>query len=200
MSRFDENIYGRIALFHGFLRREQLRECLEEERANPGSDLGQILLAKGYLTEKQLVMIRDIRRKKARKLLRDMREVERNERSFGQIALAEGYINHADLERAVLEQERLRRLNLHFRLGEVLVALAILTVEDVLEILAEQKKRTLLCPACDCLYNVYSYRPEEEFRCRECNGALVEPLFLDTVAVDGVINEPEKREGQDRGG
>src|SRR5262245_11053415 len=143
MSRFDENIYGRIALFHGFLRREQLRECLEEERARPGTDLGQLLLAKGYLNEKQLGMLKDIRRKKARKVMRDTKELERNERCFGQIALAQGYIKHADLERAVLEQERLRRLNLHFRLGEVLVALGTLSVEDVLEILAEQKKRIL---------------------------------------------------------
>src|SRR5262245_11824943 len=145
MLRFEENLYGRIALFHGFLRRDQFKECLDEERSKPGTDLGKLLLAKGYLTEDQLKMIQDIRRKKARKLLRDVKEVERNERYFGQIALARGYINHSDLERAILEQERLRRLNLHFRLGEVLVALDVLTVEEVLEVLAEQKKRVLHC-------------------------------------------------------
>jgi rRNA maturation endonuclease Nob1 len=200
MSRFDENLYGRIALFHGFLRREQLRECLEEERATPGADLGKILLAKGYLTEEQLGIIQDIRRKKARKVMRDLKEVERNEKCFGQIALSGRFIDHGDLERAVLEQERLRRLNLHFRLGEVLVALGILSVEDVLEILAEQKKRILLCRACDCHYSVFGYRPEEEYRCKECGGALVEPLFLDTVAVDGVINDPGSGEEKGREG
>jgi len=197
MSRFDENIFGRIAVYHGFLRREQLQECMEEERSLRGrQDLGQILLRKGYLTKDQLEMIREIRRKKARKALRDLSEIEHSERSFGQIALRRGLVGVGQMEAALLEQGRLRRLNLQFRLGEVLVGLGFLRVEEVLEILNEQKKRILYCPSCDDHYGVFDYRAGGDYRCKQCGGPLEEPLFLDPVALDGMIGEPEPSGGK----
>lgn len=194
MSRLDENIFGRIAVFHGFLRREQLKECLEEERsAAEGTDLGHILLRKGYLTEEQVGMIREIRRKKARKMLRDLRDIEQSERSFGQIALRKGLIGLRELEEALLEQDRLSKLNLQFRLGEVLVALGRLAADQVVDVLNEQGKRILQCPSCDYHYSVHNYPGQKDHRCKQCGDALVEPLFLDPVAVDGVIGgvDPE---------
>jgi len=206
-KNFDENLFGRIGVFHGFLRREQLEECLEEERSSRGDqDLGQILLRKGYLTEEQLGMIQEIRRKKVRKMLRDMKEIERNERAFGQIALRKARVSLRDLEAAILEQERLRKMNLQFRIGEVMVAMGLIGVEDVLEILSEQKKRILHCPSCDFHYGVYDDHPGEIYRCRKCGDVLVEPMFLDSVAVDGVIDDgapgasPVQQEGQRIGG
>ncbi|MGH9360333.1 MAG: hypothetical protein ACRD2T_00340 [Thermoanaerobaculia bacterium] len=191
MSRFDENITSRIALFHGLVSREQLDECLLAERARAGKgDLGQILLEKGYLSEAQVERIREIRRKKARKSLRDNKEIERSERSFGQIALQRRMVDLNGLERALLEQERLRRLNLQFRLGEVMVALGLLPVERVLDILDEQKRRILLCSACDEHYSVTDYRPGGSYPCKKCGGPLNEALFLDTVAVDGMFEPP----------
>jgi hypothetical protein len=194
-KRFDESLFGRIGVFHGFLRREQLEECLEEERTSAnGKDLGQILLKKGYITEEQLGVIQEIRRKKVRKMLRDMKEIERNEKFFGMIALRRGWISLAGLEAAILEQERLRKLNLQFRLGEVLVSLGLLDDGRVLEILAEQKKRVLHCPTCDFHYNVFDYTGGETYRCKKCGDVLREPLFLDSVAVDGVIEDAPGRE------
>ncbi len=193
---FDKNLYDRVGVFKGFLQKEQLEECLEEERASAGRrDLGQLLLEKGYLTEEQLGVIQEIRRKKSRKMLRDTKEIERSEKAFGQIALRRGLIGLKDLEAALLEQERLRKLNLQFRLGEVLVALGVLDVEQVLEVLAEQRKRILLCPSCDFHYNVFDHQPLEKYRCKKCGDFLIEPLFLDAVAVDGVIDGSGPPEG-----
>jgi len=189
MSRLDESIFRRIAVYHGYLQADQLKECLEENRSSAGaSDLGQLLLEKGYLTEEQLQKIREVKRKKTRKALRDPKEVERSERSFGQIALHRGRVGLGDLERAILEQERLRRLNLQFRLGEVMVAQGVLPLEEVLEILTEQQKRILLCPSCEAHYIVFNYKAHEEYRCKNCGGPLADPHFLDLVAVDGVID------------
>ena len=189
-KRFDENLFGRIGVFNGFLRREQLEECLEEERTAPGGkDLGQILLRKGYITEEQLGMIQEIRRKKVRKMLRDMKEIERSEKTFGQIALQRKLISLPDLEAAILEQERLRRMNLQLRLGEILVSMGLIEEPEVLEILKEQKKRILHCQTCDFHFNVYDFREGETYRCRKCGDLLREPLFLDPIAVDGVIDD-----------
>ena len=185
---FEKNLYNRIGVFKGFLQKEQVEECLEAERASAGRrDLGQILLEKGYLTQEQLGVIQEIRRKKSRKMLRDTKDLERSEKAFGQIALRRGLIDLKDLEEGLLEQERLQKLNLQFRLGEILVAQGVLEVEQVLDILIEQKKRILLCPSCDFHYNVFDDRPGNKYRCRKCGDLLTEPLFLDAVAVDGVI-------------
>jgi hypothetical protein len=185
---FEKNLYNRIGVFKGFLQKEQVEECLEAERASAGRlDLGQLLLEKGYLTPEQLEVIQEIRRKKSRKMLRDTKDLERSERAFGQIALRRELIGRKDLEEALLEQERLHKLNLQFRLGEILVAQGVLEVEQVLDILAEQKKRILLCPSCDFHYTVFDDRLGNQHRCRKCGDLLTEPLFLDAVAVDGVI-------------
>jgi hypothetical protein len=188
--RFEENLFGRIGVINGFLRREQLEECIEEERASSGrQDLGQILLRKGYITEGQLGIIEDVRKKKARKVLCDPREKERSEKTFGQVALRRGWVKPPQLEAAMLEQERLRKLNLQFRIGEVLVAMGVLTVDQILEILNEQRQRILQCPVCDFHYGVLEYHEGGEYRCRKCGEVLREPRFLDCVAVDGVIEE-----------
>jgi hypothetical protein len=200
-KRFDENLFARIGVHNGFLSREQLGECLEEARSSPSSrDLGTILLEKGYLTEEQLRWIQEIRRKKIRKMLRDTKEIERSEKAFGQIALRRGLVSLEDLEAAIVEQERLNRLNLQFRLGEILVSRGKLEVEQVREILGEQKKKILHCRTCDFHYNVFDPRKGEVHRCRKCGDELVEPLFLDAIAVDGVIDDglpQEEADGED---
>ena len=188
-QRFEENLYGRIGVFNGFLSREQLEECLEEERSSEGRlDLGALLLKKGYLNEEQLGKIQEIRRKKIRKMLRDTKEIQRSEKAFGQIALRRGWIELKDLEAAIVEQERLAKMNLQFRLGEVLVSRGKLEVDQVLEILNEQQKRILHCPTCDFHYSIFDFRPEHSYRCRKCGDSLEDPVFLDPIAVDGVID------------
>jgi transcription initiation factor IIE alpha subunit len=188
-QRFEENLFGRIGVFNGFLSRQQLEECLEEERSSEGgADLGTILLRKGYINEEQLGKIQEIRRKKVRKMLRDSKEIERSEKAFGQIALRRGWIQLKDLEEAIVEQERLAKLNLQFRLGEVLVSKRKLSVEQVLEVLNEQQKRILHCPTCDFHYGVFDFQEGRSYRCRKCGDSLEEPLFLDPIAIDGVID------------
>ena len=172
MLRFEENIFKRVGIFHGFIRPEHLEECLEEGRSSAHhDDLGQLLLKKGYLKEDELTLLEEVRRKKARKLMRNVNEIRQNERVFGLIALERGLITLEQLERAILEQENLRRKNLQFRLGEVLVKQGAIPVSDVLEILAEQRKRVLLCAVCDDHYTIYDYRPEDVYRCKNCGGS-----------------------------
>jgi hypothetical protein len=192
MSKFDENLFGRIAVFKDYLTWEQLEECLKVQRSqSPTPRLGEVLLQKGYLGQEQLQTILEIRRKKVRKLLRDPQEVRDADRAFGALALKAGFISLEDLETAILEQERLARLSLHFRLGEVLVSKSFMEVKDVLEILRHQGKRIVLCPVCDSHFNVIGFREGRKYRCLKCQAELMEPKFLDTVAVDGFIEDEE---------
>ena len=188
MSRFDENLFSRITLINGYVTREQLDECMREQHDGGGrTPLGSILRDRGYLSDEQLEDILAIRRKKIRKYLRNPKETRECDKSFGQLAISIGNVSYDDLEDALLEQERLARLNLSFRLGEILVARGVMTVDTVLEILAKQGKRILVCPRCDCHFNAVDYDPTATYRCLKCQGELASPLYLDNVAVDALI-------------
>jgi tRNA(Ile2) C34 agmatinyltransferase TiaS len=188
MSKFEENLFGRIAVINNYVTSEQLEEGLQIQRGeSPPRRLGEILVEKGYLTPEQLHMILEIRRKKVRKLLRDPQEVREGDKHFGELAVREGYIDLDELEAAILEQERVARLGLHFRLGEILVANSTVTVKEVLEILRRQGKRVMVCPLCDTHFNVIGFKVGKGYRCSNCQAQLLEPKFLDTVAVDAFI-------------
>jgi hypothetical protein len=188
MSSLDENIFGRVAILNNYLRPDQLDECLQIQRAaGPQRRIGDILREKGYLTEAQLKTILTIRQKKIRKVQRDLEELRKTDKSFGRLALQLGLITIDDLEAAILEQQRLSTLNLHFRLGEVFVANGKLQPSDVLDLLRRQGKRILICPVCDIHYNVVEYRENKVYRCVKCDTELSVPKFLDSVTVDAIL-------------
>ncbi len=188
MSKFDENIFSRIALFNNYISRTQLEECVRIKRDEGGEkSLGDLLLEKGYISREQLAAVLSIRRKKIRKYLRNPRELRESDKAFGRLVLTEGLIDLDDLEAALLEQEHLARLNLRFQIGEILIAKNRLSAAAVLKALTQQGKRILLCPVCDCHYNVVEFRETGTYRCIKCESELEEPNYLDAVAVDAVL-------------
>lgn len=190
MASLDETLFGRIAVLNNYLRPDQLEECLKIQRAeSPSRRIGDILLEKRYLTEEQLRTILEIRRKKSRKAQTNPAEVRQSDKAFGHLALQSGTITLDQLEEAILEQQRLDYLNLHFRLGEIMVAKGLLEASGVLGLLRRQGKRILLCPVCDIHYNVLKYQEGKGYRCTKCQADLMEPKFLDSVAVDALIDE-----------
>lgn len=188
MSKFDENIFSRIALFNNYISKSQLEECVRLKREEGcGTSLGDLLLEKGYISREQLAAVLSIRRKKIRKYLRNPRELRESDKAFGRMVLSDGLIALDDLEGALLEQEHLARLNLHFPIAEILVAKNRLSAGSVLDVLTRQGKRILLCPVCDCHYNVVEFRETKEYRCIKCESGLEKPNYLDAVAVDAVL-------------
>lgn len=189
MSSLDENIFGRIAVLNEYLKPEQLEECLQIQRAESSPRrIGDILLERGYLTQDQLKTILEIRRKKVRKVQRDPNDLRETDRRFGEMALAERLVSLDELEEAILEQGRLLTLGLHFRIGEILVARSKMRATDVLKILRNQGRRILICPACDTHFNVREFREGRAYSCSRCGSALFEPKFLDSVAVDALLD------------
>ena len=82
-----------------------------------------------------------------------------------------------------LEQERLRRLRLNFRIGEVLVRLKALEVDQVRSILREQGFDLSCCRECDALIEGAS-EDGKSGSCPFCDGELRPPVFLDPVPAD----------------
>ncbi len=189
MSKFDENLFGRIAVLSHYLTQEQLQDCLDWQRTQSSRvHIGHILLERGFLTNDQFDRILEIRRKKIRKLLTDRDEARESEREFSNLALRDGAIDLEQLEAAVLEQQHMRRLNLRFTLAEVLVSRGDLTREDAWRIQARQGRRVLGCPVCDSHYRIVDFRDGCEYSCPRCeHEALVPPPFLDSMLVDAEL-------------
>ncbi len=109
------------------------------------------------------------------------------DRRFGQLVLERGWIGVDQLEDAILEQERLRRVNLRFRLGEILVRTMALTVSQVREILVEQGLSVHSCEQCEAVVSSSpgeSHDGVDDARCPFCGSALCAAVFLETVRGD----------------
>ncbi len=192
MSRFDESLFGRVAVINGYVSKAALESFLRDHRES-GSEMpiGEALVARGLLTREQLERILEIRQKKVRKLLRSQRDAEESDRAFARHVLLHEMVGTDELEDAVLEQLRLRQLNLHFSLPEVLFSRRKLTLQQVLEVLAAQGRAMLRCSLCDVQYQVAARGEGEEHRCPRCDAVLDPPLVLDPLMVEGVAERVE---------
>ena len=192
MSKFDENLFGRIAVLNSYISRKDLEHCLElQQSGSTRKHIGHILLEEGHLTQEQFNRIVEIRNKKIRKLLRNQDDASENDREFARLVLQEGMLELDELEEAVLEQQRLRQFNLQFSLAETLVSRKQLTVESAKEILSMQGRSMLRCSLCDVQYRVVDCRADELYHCPRCKSELIRPVFLDPLMVEGVIGSEE---------
>lgn len=138
------------------------------------------LVAHGTITKDWAVSAGDAVRRKARGVPPDAKTLVAQERSFGQLALEQGFLALSQLEAGILEQQRLFRMNLRFRIGEILVRQGVLTVEQVRSILNAQGKSTLRCAGCGAV--VVAQRDTNV--CPSCYDELDQPGFLSVVRAD----------------
>jgi len=120
-------------------------------RMQPGSGLAgllECLHALGVLHVDQVRALVQRVRNQLRRLYSDSPESRVMDGRFGRITLEHKWISADQLEIALLEQSRLRKLGLRFRIGEVLLRLGYLSRSQVEKILEEQGQRTKTCPNC----------------------------------------------------
>lgn len=191
MSKFDENLFGRIAVLNNYISKSDLEGCLERQRSGATKKhIGHILLEAGHLSQDQFNRIVEIRNKKMRKLLRSQDDASENDREFARLALRERLLDLNSLEEAVLEQHRLRQFNLYFSLAETLISRKQLNLAGANRILALQGRSLLRCAVCDAQYRIFGFKEEERYSCPECDAQLEPPVFLDPLMVDGVVGSP----------
>lgn len=176
----------RMIRYRGWLTEAEIEQVMTEcgQKATADQLLERLCHGK-RLSPDQADDARRFLREKTRSLRLDSGEKFRIDRSFGQIAMEHGWLEAADLEAALLEQERLRRLRLNFRIGEVLVRLGSLEVEQVRLILREQGFDLACCKDCDALVEGAT-SGDGGGTCPECGGELRPPVFLDPVPGDRI--------------
>ena len=102
---------------------------------------------------------------------------------LGEYLVRKGLVGQAALDEALIRKPSSRK-----RIGEILVARSKMRVSDVLKILRSQGKRILICHACDTHFNVREFREGQTYACSRCGAPLFEPKFLDSVAVDAMLD------------
>jgi formylglycine-generating enzyme required for sulfatase activity/tRNA A-37 threonylcarbamoyl transferase component Bud32 len=188
----SEYLVGKMAVLEGLVTEEQVVECMELLAQRPHLSLGQIFVEKEYLTSEQL-----------KKLITRQRQALRRQQTksdappepglFGQVALRLGYVTQADLQHALriqLDDPEHKR-----RLGEVLVELGALTIEQVKEILERQDKVGVACTRCRAEYNFPKdkIRTLEQVACFRCGGKLAvsqAPRAVFTEEMKTMVVEP----------
>ncbi len=112
-------------------------------------------------------------------------------RSFGQAAIALGFIDEANLNRARMVRIRLESEGSRRRLGEILVGEGILTQDQVLAVLAEMGTKLAACPGCARRYNLVRHVDQAVY-CPECR-SMLQPLAVpDELHVDDEIDVGEE--------
>ncbi len=129
-------VLGRLALKHGLLDENQLKEALaiqkEEKKQGKRSLLGSVLVRKGFITQNHLDFLLSVQ---------IMMETRGLDRQFGAIAVDNGFVENEDLEAALKEQERIFKEDRSVRLiGEILVERGKMDPGDRDSVLARQHR------------------------------------------------------------
>ncbi|MBI3271844.1 MAG: serine/threonine protein kinase [Planctomycetes bacterium] len=110
---------------------------------------------------------------------------------FGKLAVERGRVTQEQLAACLAEKERRDAGGAPIGIGALLVERGHLAPADVQEILRQQGKALLRCPACKLQYNVQGFEAGKRFRCKKCGSVLVVPTDLSslTAAGDAVVAE-----------
>jgi hypothetical protein len=172
------------------LPEERLQEVLVlAEQVSAGQGLLNRLVNEGLVTADWARKAEQYVRGKIRSRGGDAKNVSELDRSFGQLALQRGHIRVSDLEEALLEQERLKRRNLSFRIGEILMRSGAMKLAQIRQILREQGCENEHCTACGAI--IGALEPAAGQACPNCGGRLELAIFLDVVKGDLERRSPD---------
>ncbi|MBI4231045.1 MAG: protein kinase [Planctomycetes bacterium] len=185
----DPLLLGRIALEQGVVTSAQLADCIRAQaELGKTTSLGTILVQRRLATPETLRGLLALQGRRQEML--GLRGALDSNRHLGALLLRHGWVTPAQLIECVKEQTRLREAGTHFALGQILVRKRYLSVDRLVEALAEQEKQVLACHACKARFNVTRYDPSNAYRCKRCGGAL-QPLSvpMDSPGVAGEVSQ-----------
>lgn len=135
--RENPHLLGQIAVKEGFLKENQLQECLDRQsKGTVERPLGWFLVEAKHLSEDQLSQLLRIQESRFEKLSVDPSRGG----LFGQIAVRLGYVTRPQIYEALREQQAVGRGESSLLLGQILLRKKHLTPDQFLEVLRRQKK------------------------------------------------------------
>ena len=165
----NELLFGQIAVTKKFITQEQLGECLKLQLEKSRQlSIGKILLKHGYIKPGQIEKVLDQQEENLREAATYSPRKKLKDRFFGTLAVTMKYATLPQVVESLQEQQRLERMNVHIRLGEVFVSKGYMTVDEVRNVLEKQKKRPPACVRCGRPANVLADISGGLFYCRDC--------------------------------
>ncbi len=141
MTSRTDLLLGQIALEKGFISQDELDECLRDQESGPQwRQLGMILLDKDYITEDDLEIALEIQRRNLEKTV-DNTELKLKDVLFGRIVVSRRLATQSQVNECLREQERIERMGMFLRLGEIMVKKGYLDQENMNEILGYQNQK-----------------------------------------------------------
>lgn len=192
-----DEILGRIAVERGILTQEQLAVCVREQ-ALPHSDpnqtigrstgrrsLSQVLLAKGYIQEPDLISLFEEQNRRL-KLLEEYQKMLKGELLFGQLLVRNNKATQNQINKCLELQEQMvgRGVSPIPRLGELMVEHGYIDKQTVAETLRVQNKDILFCTGCRRQFNVIGVKDGMTYRCKFCSGILVPRHILESLKAE----------------
>lgn len=185
MDPYYDQMLGKLALSYKMISSDQYVEALNiqgrENSAETPVFLADVFFSQGYLRSEQIGILRQAI---------DIIASRRKKKRFGPLAVSRGLITNQDLLRALDIKKQLHP-NAMKPIGQVLVDMGCMTVDQVQEILELQKKMTVSIPTLEEIAPSHQESP-----------ASTSSLFGDSLALNvsqdaliAVVGLPEKPEG-----
>ncbi len=195
-SRKDA-LLGRIAVERGLITNDQLKACMMEQQVAPADPnktvgpggatrpLGALLLSKGLLQEKQLLELLEEQDRRL-KSLDAFQRMQKVEYLFGQLLVKHDHATQLQINKCLEIQQKRAEMGLLPipRLGELLVEHGFVDKNTVAEVLKMQNKDLLFCTGCGRQYNVVGVEPGKTYRCKECNGVMMQRSLLESLRAE----------------
>jgi len=147
-TRQQELRLARLALDLDFVTTDELQQALADwEKHQLAVSMSEILVRKGYVTERQLARLLQEDRSRVEKEGNYV-EVRKGDVLFGEILTGNGWVTEEQVKRALASQQRLAQKGTVRRLGEVLVDLGFISRDIVRAALKIQGRKPVTCPSC----------------------------------------------------
>ena len=141
MTSRTDLLLGQIALDKGFITQDDLDACLKaQEQDAQWRQLGMILLDRNCLSEDELEVALEIQKKSLEKTF-DNSEIKLKDVLFGRIVVSKRLATQSQVNECLREQERIERMGMFLRLGEILAKKGYLSEAQMEEILAYQNQK-----------------------------------------------------------
>ncbi|MHC5035771.1 MAG: hypothetical protein ACYTHM_00515 [Planctomycetota bacterium] len=121
MPSRSDLLLGQIALDKGFISQDDLDECLRIQETNPEwKQLGMILLDKKLISEEDLEIALEIQKKNLESNI-DNTDLKLKDILFGRIVITRRLATQSQVNECLREQERIERMGIFLRLGEIMI-------------------------------------------------------------------------------
>ena len=181
MPADSDLLFGKIAVAEKFCAEKEVNACIQMQALSKRPiPLGRRLLDNGFITEEQHAQILEIQRKRL-SALDPLLKKDKASILFGRLAVRKGLLTEAQVNECLRVQGQEGEMR---SLGELMVSLGFLSASHVKEILAEQQKKIMSCPACMLSYTVLTISQSPRIDCPKCKGPLQEGKPSDSVRTD----------------